>query len=96
MKKVAKVEYGIQIVKPWSNEMYAHNEEVADVVREKVALKFAAELAKLRKDELEWEDAPEALKAIQTAIRPDKKGSNSEVRFTNLIIAIQTILIINK
>jgi hypothetical protein len=68
MKKEKKVVYGIEIVKPWSAEMYAHNEEVADVVREKVASKFAAELAKLRKDELEWEDAPEALKAIQTAI----------------------------
>jgi hypothetical protein len=29
MKKEAKVEYGIQITKPWSPEMYAHNEEVA-------------------------------------------------------------------
>lgn len=32
MKKEAKVEYGIQIVKPWSKAMYAHNEEVAEVV----------------------------------------------------------------
>ena len=33
MKKAAKTEYGIQITKPWSREMYAHNDEVADVVR---------------------------------------------------------------
>ena len=36
MKKVAKIEYGIQIVKPWSKEMYDHNDEVADVVREQL------------------------------------------------------------
>ena len=28
MKKEAKVEYGITITKPWSTEMYDHNEEV--------------------------------------------------------------------
>ena len=36
MKKEKKVVYGIEITKPWSAEMYAHNEEVADVVRETV------------------------------------------------------------
>ena len=33
MKKPAKVEYGITITKPWSKEMYAHNEEVAENVK---------------------------------------------------------------
>jgi len=33
MKKAAKVEYGIEIVKPWSKEMYAHNDMVAEQVR---------------------------------------------------------------
>ena len=32
-KKEPKFEYGIQIVKPWSKEMYDHNDKVADVVR---------------------------------------------------------------
>jgi len=36
MKKAAKVEYGIQITKPWSREMYDHNDEVAEVVKAKV------------------------------------------------------------
>jgi len=36
MKKEAKVEYGITITKPWSKEMYAHNEEVARVVVDEV------------------------------------------------------------
>ena len=68
MKKEAKVQYGIQIRKPWSVEMYNHNDTVADVVRQQVAAMFAAELAALRDDDLDWEDAPESLKAIQRAI----------------------------
>ena len=68
MKKEIKTQYGIQIVKPWSVEMYNHNDTVADVVRQQVAAMFAAELAALRDDDLDWEDAPESLKAIQTAI----------------------------
>ena len=68
MKKAAKVEYGIQIVKPWSKAMYDHNDQVADVVREKVATMFAAELAALRNDNMDWVNAPESLKAIQEAI----------------------------
>lgn len=32
MAKVQKVEYGIDIVKPWSKEMYAHNDKVQEVV----------------------------------------------------------------
>ena len=68
MKKEIKTQYGIQITKPWSKEMYAHNEEVADVVKERVAAMFAAELAALRDDDLDWEEAPESLKSIQRAI----------------------------
>ena len=36
MKKEARVEFGITITKPWSKEMYDHNEEVAEVVKEMV------------------------------------------------------------
>jgi hypothetical protein len=38
MKKAKKVEFGIEITKPWSAEMYNHNEQVADEVRNKVFL----------------------------------------------------------
>jgi hypothetical protein len=38
MKKAKKVEFGIEITKPWSTEMYNHNEAVADVVRDKLFL----------------------------------------------------------
>ena len=33
-QKEVKVEYGIQIVKPWSEAMYDHNDAVADQVRD--------------------------------------------------------------
>jgi hypothetical protein len=36
MKKAAKVEYGITITKPWSREMYDHNDKVAEIVRDRV------------------------------------------------------------
>jgi hypothetical protein len=36
MKKAVKIEYGIEIVKPWSKAMYDHNDMVADAVRVKV------------------------------------------------------------
>jgi len=33
MKKEKKVVYGIEITKPWSMAMYAHNDKVAEVVK---------------------------------------------------------------
>jgi hypothetical protein len=56
MKKEAKVEYGIQIVKPWSTAMYDHNEAVAEVVRDEVA--FMWEEA-CKKAEAEFADEDE-------------------------------------
>ena len=34
MVKEKKVEFGIEITKPWSKEMYAHNEELAEDLKE--------------------------------------------------------------
>jgi len=34
MAKVKKVEFGIEITKPWSKEMYAHNDELADDLKD--------------------------------------------------------------
>ena len=82
MKKAAKVEYGIEIVKPWSQAMYDHNDEVAEVVKEKVhamwidAYDTADQLAKADADEdfisfqdLDWEDtASEEMIRIQKAV----------------------------
>jgi len=36
MKKAKKVQYGIEIVKPWSKAMYDHNDQVAHDVKVKV------------------------------------------------------------
>ena len=36
MKREKKVVYGIEIVKPWSKEMYDHNDAVAEAVKAKV------------------------------------------------------------
>ena len=80
MKKEARVEFGITITKPWSKEMYAHNEEVAEVVKETVhqmwvdALKEAIEdyrdedeLGNLY-SEMDWGQASDEMVRIQKAI----------------------------
>ena len=75
MKKEKKVVYGIEITKPWSSEMYAHNEQVADIVRNEVEARWIVELMKFQEatgesfmSDVEWIEAPEALKDIQTAV----------------------------
>ena len=76
MKKEAKVEYGIQIVKPWSKAMYDHNDEVAIVVRFEVKALLDAAICRFSEDfdcidnalELEWDEASGDLVAIQTAV----------------------------
>ncbi len=82
MTKAAKVEYGIQIVKPWSKAMYDHNDEVAEVVKNAIhrmwidAYDTAEQLAKADDDEdfisfqdLDWEImASEEMIRIQNAV----------------------------
>jgi hypothetical protein len=75
MKKEKKVVYGIEITKPWSSEMYAHNEQVADIVRNEVEARWIVELMKFQEatgesfmSDVEWIEAPEAVKDIQTAV----------------------------
>lgn len=80
MKKAAKVEYGIQITKPWSREMYDHNDEVADVVRAAVHQMWMAAWNECERevtdmDEqgdllcyMEWDVASDEMKRIQTAV----------------------------
>ena len=80
MKKEARVEFGITITKPWSKEMYDHNEEVAEIVKETVhqmwvdALKEAIEdyrdedeLGNLY-SEMDWGQASDEMWRIQKAI----------------------------
>jgi hypothetical protein len=77
MKKEAKVEYGIAIVQPWSTEMYDHNDQVADIVRNRVLDMWIDALdatdAELDEEdgelsELDWDCASEEMIRIQTAV----------------------------
>ena len=76
MKKEKKVEFGIEITKPWSAEMYAHNEAVADVVRFEVKELLDAALCNFLEDfdltedalALPWDEASGDLVDIQTAV----------------------------
>lgn len=56
MAKAKKVEFGIEITKPWSKEMYAHNDEVRDVVVGMITKMWRDEMATLR---TEWEEEME-------------------------------------
>ncbi len=76
MKKAKKVEVGITITKPWSKEMYAHNDLVADIVRNEVEARWIAALMEFQKEfdgndemlECEFTNASDELKRIQKAI----------------------------
>jgi len=81
MKKEPKVEYGIRIVKPWSPEMYNHNELVADLVRNEIESMLIAELYVLQEmieseDEdtenevldSDWDRVPDSLRRLQLAV----------------------------
>ena len=83
MKKEAKVEYGIQIVKPWSVAMYDHNEQVADEVKDRVLEMWEAAMilaqesfdSQLEDDQIDnrfvdsdWDNANEAMIKIQKAV----------------------------
>ena len=56
MAKAKKVEFGIEITKPWSKEMYAHNDEVQEVVVGIITKMWRDEMATLR---TEWESEME-------------------------------------
>jgi len=62
MKKAPKVKYGIEIVKPWSKEMYNHNDKVADEVRDVV--------------EKRWKDAYKTAEAEYDAENEDEDFHN--------------------
>ena len=76
MKKEKKVEFGIEITKPWSREMYDHNDAVAEVVRFEVKELLDAALCNFLEDfdltedalALPWDEASGDLVGIQTAV----------------------------
>ena len=83
MKKAKRVEFGIEIVKPWSKEMYAHNDAVAEVVKAKVHTLWATAFEECERSQetdeddfyeaefldMDWENtASEAMIRIQKAV----------------------------
>jgi hypothetical protein len=80
MKKEAKVEYGITITKPWSTEMYDHNDALAEVVKAKVLemwnKAYATEEAEFVDEDdlgsefgdMQWDAASSEMVRIQKAI----------------------------
>jgi hypothetical protein len=87
MKKEAKVEYGITIVKPWSKEMYAHNEEVAIIVRDIIEKRIDAELSAFASEyddmdeamDQNWSSVDNEFKQLQSAITCYGFGSSYDV-----------------
>jgi hypothetical protein len=76
MKREKKVEFGIEIVKPWSQAMYDHNDAVAEVVRFEVKELLDRALCNFLEDfdltedalALPWDEASGDLVGIQTAV----------------------------
>ena len=84
MAKAKKVEFGIEITKPWSKEMYAHNDEMQELVVGIITKMWRDEIADVRTaweeemadedfnpdfEEAEWSHFDEGiLSDIQTAV----------------------------
>jgi hypothetical protein len=94
MKKAAKVEYGIQIVKPWSKEMYDHNDAVAEIVRETVKAMWDKSMAEFQDQyaesfmsDIEWHsNAYESLRNIQMAVTAYAFGFGYDVAAVEEIV----------
>jgi hypothetical protein len=94
MKKEKKVVYGIEIVKPWSQEMYDHNEQVAEVVREKVLgmwneamAEFQDQYAESFMSDIEWHaNTYESLRNIQLAVTVYGFGYGYDVAAVEAIV----------
>ena len=87
MKKEAKVEYGITITKPWSREMYDHNDEVAENVKSTLDVMWRAAVDRCEDSiydideeddreflDLDWSNASAEMVEIQTAVTCYKFG----------------------
>jgi hypothetical protein len=95
MKKSPKIEYGIEIVKPWSKEMYNHNDKVADEVRDEVWERWAAAYKDAELDfeenleedqegmlfsESPWDNSNQTMTDIQDAVTVVGYGSGYDVK----------------
>jgi hypothetical protein len=99
MKKEAKVEYGITITKPWSKEMYAHNEEVQNEICVTVLEMWEAAMilaqedfdSQLEEDQIDcrfvdsdWDNANEAMIKIQKAVTCYGFGNGYTIEEVNI------------
>ena len=57
-KKSPKVQYGIEITKPWSKDMYEHNEKVSEEMKQNIHAKWCALIYEIDKD-LDWSEIEE-------------------------------------
>ena len=93
MKKAIKTQYGIEITKPWSKEMYDHNEMVADAVRTLVTQQWENALNRFEEAnpeyemaDLEWYQANEEMEVIQKAVTIYSFGSGYTVDKVSRIV----------
>lgn len=84
MKKPLNTKYGIQITKPWSNEMYDHNDKVADLM--KIEILIQLKNAKESDDE-------ELLRNVTKIIQPAGYGSGYEFEdiYNDAIRELETV-----
>ena len=95
MKKAPKIKYGIEIVKPWSKEMYNHNDKVADEIRDEVWERWAAAYKDAELDfeenleedqegmlfsESPWDNSNQVMMDIQDAVTVMGYGSGYDVK----------------
>ena len=87
MKKAPKVKYGIEIVKPWSKEMYNHNDKVGDEIRDIV--------------EKKWKDAYKAAEAEYDAEYEDEEFTPEQFEYaewlsyqTDELVSLQEAVIV--
>ena len=89
------IKYGIKITKPWSKEMYAHNEEVKEIVVNEVRDRWEIAYQEAEKDFLDnleedqqgmlfedgdWHNANQTMQEIQEAVTIVNFGSGFEVK----------------
>ena len=91
MKKEKKVEFGIEIVKPWSKAMYDHNDMVAEAVKVKVfeiwTDAYVSAVSEEFTSESDWlnEATPEMIR-IQKAVTCYGFGSGYDVAKVSSIV----------
>ena len=93
MKKAITTQYGIEIVKPWSKEMYDHNDMVADAIRilvtqqwENALNRFEEANPEYEMADLEWYQANEEMEVIQKAVTIYSFGSGYTVDKVSRIV----------